>query len=160
MKWFLGDVWPLVASRNPELTVTIVGSHMPASLKAMASVNVTMAGFIPDLDALLKTARISIAPLRYGAGVKGKINQAMAWGIPVVATTVAAEGMGLEQDKDLLVVDSPEAFAKAIVDLCSDEALWNGLAENGRRNVSENFSRARARAVLEELLPRQRCAST
>ena len=160
VKWFLGDVWPLVASRNPELTVTIVGSHMPASLKAMASVNVTMAGFTPDLDALLKTARISIAPLRYGAGVKGKINQAMAWGIPVVATTVAAEGMGLEQDKDLLVVDSPEAFAKAIVDLCSDEALWNRLAENGRRNVAENFSRARARAVLEELLPRQRCAKT
>ena len=162
VKWFLDEVWPLVTSRDPELTVTIVGSHMPASLKAMAmaSKNVTMAGFVPDLDALLKTARISIAPLRYGAGVKGKINQAMAWGIPVVATTVAAEGMGLEHDKDLLVTDSPEAFAKAIVDLYVDETRWNRLAENGRRNVAENFSRERARAVLEELLPWQRCART
>lgn len=160
VKWFLAEVWPLVSSRNPELTVTIVGSHMPDGLKAMAGKNVTMAGFVADLDSLLKAARISIAPLRYGAGVKGKMNQAMAWGIPVVATSVAAEGMGLQHGRDLLVADSPEAFAEAIVDLCSDEARWNHIAEHGRRNVAENFSRERARAVLEELLPRQRCAMT
>lgn len=153
MKWFLAEIWPLVLSQHPDMTVTIVGSHMPDALKAMAGPGVDMRGFVPDIDPLLKSVRVSIAPLRYGAGVKGKINQAMAWGIPVVATPMAAEGMELVEGEQILVVaENAQDFANAIARLYFDEALWNRLSAGGRENVERNFSRTIARDVLAELL--------
>jgi glycosyltransferase involved in cell wall biosynthesis len=84
--------------------------------------------------------------------VKGKVNQAMAFGLPVVATTTAIEGMNLRDGKNVLVGDSPSAFAKAIVQLYKDEDLWNILADGGKSNVSQIFSKQVARDTLSHLL--------
>lgn len=152
VNWFVNEVWPLVQHQQPDITLTIVGSNMPGFIRELSAPNVVVAGFVENIDPLLDAARISIAPLRYGAGVKGKVNQAMACGLPVIATTVAAEGMDLNDGEDLLIADSPQAFADAVLRLYNNEQLWNHLAEGGKRNIEANFSRGRAKRTLAELV--------
>ena len=94
VNWFVGEVWPAVRARLPGVELSIVGSNMPAAIRDLAVAGVRVLGYVEDIDPLLDAARISIAPLRYGAGVKGKINQAMAFGLPVVADTDGSGGHG------------------------------------------------------------------
>ena len=72
--------------------------------------------------------------------MKGKIGEAMAWGLPVVTTTIGAEGMDLQDGKDALIGDTPEDFADQIIDLCEDADLWNSIARNGRARVQREWS--------------------
>ena len=132
--------------------MTLVGSHMPDAIKALDGNGIRALGFVEDVEPLLDHARVSLAPLRYGAGVKGKINQAMACGLPVVATTVAAEGMGLIYEEELLVTDTPQGMADAIIRLNGDEKLWRKISEGGYDNVRRHFSRRAARTALESIL--------
>ena len=90
--------------------------------------------------------------MRYGAGVKGKVNQAMSFGLPVVATTPSIEGMHLKPGSDVLIGDDAQAFADAVVRAYQDQALWEQLAAGGRDNVSRHFSREIATAAIVELL--------
>ena len=94
---------------------------------------------------------IAIAPLRYGAGVKGKINLSMAHGQPVVATSCAVEGMHMRNGEEVLVADDPQAFADAVVRLYQDEALWNALASNGLDSVAAHFSLDAARETVRNV---------
>jgi glycosyltransferase involved in cell wall biosynthesis len=89
--------------------------------------------------------------LRFGAGVKGKVNLSMAHGQPVVATSCAVEGMYLRDEADVLVADQAQAFADAVVRLYQDEALWNRLAANGLENIRRYFSLDAARAVVNRV---------
>mgnify|MGYP000258116899 CR=1 FL=1 len=152
VQWFVQEVWPIVHAAAPEMRVRIVGSQMPAKLQNLDVSGVEMLGFVQDLDDLLSQSRISIAPLRYGAGVKGKINQAMAHGLPVVATSMAVEGMNLLHEKHVLVADTPQDFARELLRLYSDEALWNALVINGKENIRRTFSREIAKKTLNQLL--------
>jgi O-antigen biosynthesis protein len=158
VRWFLLEVWPLVHAELPDVRVRIVGSRMPESLRALEGPGIELLGFVEDITPLLRDSRLSIAPLRYGAGVKGKINQAMAWGLPVVATGVAVEGMNLVSGEDVVLGDSASAFAAAVVALYRDPALWARVAAGGRQNVEQHFSRACARSVLKGLLEARRPA--
>ena len=142
--WYITEVLPHVRRALPDVTTTIVGSNMPESLKALACDGVDIKGFVENTEPLLLNARVSIAPLRFGAGIKGKINEAMKYGIPVVATVCAVEGMHLMPEADVLVSDDPEAFAQAIVRAYSDEALWKKLSQGGLQNVQRHFSMAAA----------------
>jgi O-antigen biosynthesis protein len=95
--------------------------------------------------------KLSVAPLRFGAGVKGKINQSMAFGVPVVATSVAVDGTELRDREDILVADDPQNFAEALIELYESEELWNRLSENGVRKTRELYSVEAAREKLEFL---------
>jgi GT2 family glycosyltransferase/glycosyltransferase involved in cell wall biosynthesis len=148
VEFFLDEVLPLVVRRLPDLEVHIVGSNMPASLQARGGDHVHMHGYVPELDELYARIRLTIAPLRYGAGVKGKVNQSMAHGVPVVATTAASEGMYLVHEHDVLIADDAVAFAHAIIRLHEDEALWLRISQEGTRNIENHFSFA---AVKREL---------
>jgi glycosyltransferase involved in cell wall biosynthesis len=90
--------------------------------------------------------------LRYGAGVKGKVNQSLAHGLPAVITSQAAEGMHLVDGESALIADEPADFAAAIVRLYGDEALWRRLSAGGLRVMEEHFSFAAARRAIEELV--------
>ena len=138
--WYITEVLPLVRKALPDVITTIVGSNMPSSLKALACDGVDIKGFVENTEPLLLNARVSIAPLRFGAGIKGKINEAMKFGIPVVATACAVEGMHLVPEADVLVSDDPQAFAHAIVRAYTDEALWAQLSQGGLQNVRRHFS--------------------
>ncbi|CAF2120977.1 unnamed protein product [Rotaria magnacalcarata] len=107
-----------------------------------------------DLQHMYSKTRVAIAPLRVGAGVKGKINQAMKLGVPIVATPIAVEGMNVNDGQDCLVADSPRDFARSIISLFQDCHLWERLSHGGYNNVIEHFSTKRAERALINLLSR------
>jgi glycosyltransferase involved in cell wall biosynthesis len=109
-------------------------------------------GYVEDLTPLFRRARVFVAPLRYGAGVKGKVGQSMAQGLPIVATRVAAEGMNAVVGKDLLVADEPAAFAAAVIRLLDDDTLWLQLRANGKELIRQTQSIEAARIKLGNIL--------
>jgi glycosyltransferase involved in cell wall biosynthesis len=125
---------------------------MPATLKQYRSRQIQTIGFVDDPEPWFAKARVFIAPLRYGAGMKGKIGQSLSLGLPVVTTSVGAEGMHLEDGKNVLLADHPRDFAEAVVRLYRDAALWHALARNGREHVASHFSEIVARESLRRLL--------
>ena len=150
--WFARDVFSRIRAVRPTLEFHCIGGDVPNEIARLADIpGVRIHGHVPDLQHLLDGTRVSVAPLRYGAGVKGKVNQAMAHGLPVVATTAAVEGMHLQEGDDVLVADDAAAFADAVLRLHEDEALWARLSANGRDNVARHFSLDAARVVVREL---------
>jgi GT2 family glycosyltransferase/glycosyltransferase involved in cell wall biosynthesis len=154
MQWFVREVFPLVLAHAPQIKLNIIGSKIVDAVRELASENVIVHGYVEDIAPFMDGCRISIAPLRVGAGVKGKVNMAMSYGLPVVATATAVEGMHVETGRDVLVADSPVDFADAVLRLYDDEALWNMLSANGLANVSSHFSFDAAREALAGILPR------
>jgi glycosyltransferase involved in cell wall biosynthesis len=121
-------------------------------LGVLAGEHVIVHGFVADLMPYMDGCRVSVAPLRYGAGVKGKVNMAMSCGLPVVATPAAVEGMHVESGTDVLVAVDAAAFAAETVRLYRDEALWSRLSAHGLANVERHFSFAAARTALQRIL--------
>jgi glycosyltransferase involved in cell wall biosynthesis len=150
-RYFVTEIWPRVRARLGAVTVYLVGSNPPPEVEALAGENVVVTGYVPDLAPYFERCRLSLAPLRFGAGVKGKINSSMSHGLPVVATPIAVEGMHLRDGEDVLVADGADAFADAVVRLYRDEALWSRLSENGLDNVAEHFSVEAARNALRRV---------
>jgi GT2 family glycosyltransferase/glycosyltransferase involved in cell wall biosynthesis len=131
VQYFVGEVMPLLRAQVPGVRFHIVGSQPPASVLALAGADVIVHGFVDNIAPLLDGMRVSVAPLRYGAGIKGKIGSAMAQGLPVVATPLAAEGMSLTDGVNILVADGAAALADRIAALYHDEALWNRVSAAG-----------------------------
>lgn len=150
--WYVEQVLPVLRRKNAGIVTTIIGSNVPPSLQKLAADDFVIAGFVPDLSPFYHDTRLSISPLRYGAGVKGKVNIAMQYGVPVVATTPSVEGMYLQADVDVLRADDAEAFADAMILANADAALWESLRANGLRNIETYFSRDTAARALGGLL--------
>ncbi|NII10040.1 glycosyltransferase [Oleiagrimonas sp. C23AA] len=150
--WLVAAVMPALRRRQAGIVLHLVGDMPEARRKALAADDVIAHGRVDDLRPLLDTCRLSVAPLRFGAGVKGKINTAMSHGLPVVATTMAAEGMGLIDGQDVCLADDADALAEAIVRVHEDAALWQRLSEGGLTNIQAHFSEAAAAATLAEAL--------
>ena len=141
VRWFVEEVFPLVRAGEPAIRFHCIGGHVPPLVQALAAhEGVLVHGHVPDIGPYMRGCRIALAPLRYGAGVKGKINLSMAHAQPVVATSVAVEGMHLRDGHDVLVGDDAEAFAAAVLRLYGDESLWQRLAIHGQENVRRHFS--------------------
>jgi GT2 family glycosyltransferase/glycosyltransferase involved in cell wall biosynthesis len=161
--FFVEKIYPLVRERLPDAKFYIVGDKAPPDVVALADEDIVVTGSQRDVRQLFDSVRLSVAPLRFGAGVKGKINQSMAFGVPVVATSLAVEGMELTDHEDVLVADEPEDFARALIELYESEELWNRLSENGIKKTKESYSVDAARRKLTYLfsdehigLPRER----
>lgn len=152
VEWFVREVFPLVRAELPEVNLHVIGSKVPDTIRALADEHVLVHGYVEDIAPYMDGCRISVAPLRYGAGVKGKVNMAMSYGLPVVATSAAVEGMHVRAGEDVLVADEAAAFAAHVVRLHRDEALWNRLSANGLDNVERHFSFAAAREALRQVL--------
>jgi glycosyltransferase involved in cell wall biosynthesis len=148
VQFLIEDIMPIVYELNPEIELLLIGSNMPEAIKSVSAPNITVLGFVDDLTPLLHSAKMSVAPLRYGAGVKGKINQSMSYGLPVVATTTAAEGMNLVHEVDVLIADEAEQFADQICRLYSSESLWQTISDNSTVNIDKYFSVSTARDQL------------
>lgn len=158
VRYFAEAMWPSFSERFPGAKCFIVGSRMPDALKQFGeSAGLTMIGFVEDLVPYLRSCRVSISPLRYGAGIKGKVNQALSYGLPVVATSLSVEGMNVRPGIDVMVADDPVAFVDAISALYSDDALWSGLSRNGICTIEAQFSSEVARSALTKMfqLPSQ-----
>lgn len=151
--WFVASVFPLVRTQLPGVRFHCIGGDVPDDIAALAAQpGVLVHGHVPDITPYMDGARIAVAPLRYGAGVKGKVNLSMAHGQPVVATACAIEGMHLHAGEDVLVADGAQAFADAVVSAYRDEALWQRLSANGLLNVERHFSLDAGREVVRRVL--------
>ncbi len=153
IRWFVQTIWPQVLESRPDEQLYVVGSNVTPDVSALASVRgVNVIGFVEDLDSFLDLRRVSIAPLRYGAGAKGKVAGSLARGVPTVCTPMAAEGMGLEPGVDVLIGETPEAFTRCILALLVDDRQWEQLSRAGLVYAGNVTSRARAHQRIHEIL--------
>jgi GT2 family glycosyltransferase/glycosyltransferase involved in cell wall biosynthesis/serine/threonine protein kinase len=155
VKYFAADVMPLLREKLPGVQFYVVGSKPPVDLNEIASNDIVITGYVSELTSLLDKMRVSVAPLRYGAGIKGKIGSAMVVGLPVVATSLAVEGMSLTHGENILVADGAEAIADSIAKIYLDETLWNRISTNGlifaRKTWGPEPSWATLAAILASL---------
>lgn len=150
--WLVESIMPLVWEQIPDLRLTLVGSHPPPMIRQLASARVEVTGWVPEIQPYLDRSRLSVAPLRFGAGVKGKITQCLAAGLPTVATELATEGMPIEAGRDIIVGEGSEGLARAIVGAYSDQGAWHRLAVSSRDAASKHFSFDAARQSVGNLL--------
>lgn len=140
--WFLREVWPRIQAQGFPDRFIVAGANLPSEITAPASDKIDVRGYVADLGPLFDACRLSIAPLRFGAGIKGKIISSLSYSLPVVASSIAVEGMGLQHEKDVLVADAPDEMAHQILRLYGDAELWRRLAENGYETFHTRFSEA------------------
>jgi glycosyltransferase involved in cell wall biosynthesis len=142
VRWLVNEILPLIRRRVPHVRLTIIGQQPPPDVEAMASDSLRVLGHVPDIQPLLQESWVSVAPLRYGAGIKGKVGEAMAFGLPVVTTSVGAEGFGVTPGVHLLVADSAPAFAEATVTLLTDAQRHEEVSRQGRAFIEAHYSEA------------------
>ena len=140
VKYFCQDVLPLVHKKHPAVKVRIAGANPPDELKRLAGPYVEFLGFVPSVTPCLQESYISIAPLRFGAGMKGKIGEAMAHGLPVVTTSIGIQGLDLKHGENIMIGDTPGEFADSILELITDEHLHARISGNGMNYIKANFT--------------------
>jgi GT2 family glycosyltransferase len=151
ISWFVTDILPLL-STDVTPTLTILGAQQQGVLEDLAHAHLHWPGYVPDVTPYFDGARVFVAPLRFGAGMKGKIGMAMALGLPVVTTPVGAEGMGLVDGTHALIADSEEDFAAAVAHLQKDDELWRHLAAEARALAAQHWSPEKMRDRLHDVL--------
>lgn len=151
VRWYVEEIDPLLPAEG-DYRLTALGSDPPDELLGKASDRLHIPGFLPDVANYFRRARVFVAPLRYGAGMKGKIGHAMAFGVPVVATKVGAEGMGLVDGQHVLIADDALSFAAAVERLYSDPVLWQTLSTNAFERVRTHWTPAAMADRLRDLL--------
>jgi glycosyltransferase involved in cell wall biosynthesis len=137
MRWFLGEVYPLIQAELPEVHLTITGDH--ANLPLPPAENMVLTGFVEDVRPHLASAWTSLSPIRLGGGTRLKILEAMALRVPVVTTTKGVEGIDARHDEHLLIADTPRDFAQAVLRVLQNPELRQWLGDNGYRFVSEKY---------------------
>ena len=157
VRYFIIEVWPLIHTRIPGVKFYIIGANPPEEIQNLASPNVIVLGHVDDLSGFFNGFRLSIAPIRYGAGIKGKVLHSLGYGLPVVASSIAIEGTGLIDNEQILVADTPQAFADDVVRLYNEEELWRKLSQNGLLFFKENYSFEVGRRNLVELMKSLNC---
>jgi sugar transferase (PEP-CTERM/EpsH1 system associated) len=137
--YFVKTTWPLIHARRPELRLAIVGAQPPDQIRALASDNVVVTGTVDDVRPYYHSALVSVVPLRVGGGTRLKVLEAMAAGTPVVSTTLGGEGLAITHGKDILIADTPEAMADAVVTMQANSPQRQELIANARRLVETRY---------------------
>ncbi|MFV2044119.1 MAG: glycosyltransferase [Anaerolineales bacterium] len=152
VRWFANEVLPFVWQDIPDATLTIVGKNPPRDIQRMerhAGGSIHVTGYVDDLDPYLEKAALMVVPVRAGGGMRVRILEGLARGIPMVTTTVGLEGIEAIPEREILVADEPAEFARSVVRLIRDEQLRNSLARRGQTLIERKYDR---RIALEPLL--------
>lgn len=150
--YFCEDILPRIRKVIPGVRFTIVGSNPPPQIMDLSNDFITVTGYVRSTTPYLQKSYVSVAPLRYGAGMKGKIGEAMAHGLPVVTTSVGAEGMGLSDRENILIADTPENFSNSVIELMLNNSLHNTIKINAMEHMEKEFSFERINVQIEYLL--------
>ncbi|MCL5023586.1 MAG: glycosyltransferase [Nitrospirae bacterium] len=152
MIFYANEIMPLLQKQLPGIKIYVIGGNPDKKLRELKSEDVVLTGFVKDLLPYFEKCRIYCAPLRYGAGVKGKIIEAMSYGLPVVTTPVGAEGLGADNDEHMLIADEKERIVEHILKLYNDKSLWKKLSWNSREYVAARFSQDSFREKVKGLM--------
>lgn len=153
INWFLDAIYPLIKARLPEVRCTLIGARPPESIieRAKADPSLTVTGYVDDPLPYLQDASMMIVPLKAGGGMRVKILNALAQGIPMVTTTVGCEGIAVTPDKDILIADEPASFAEASLRLLTDADLNQRISQNGRDMVMRRYDYREAVKPLDDI---------
>jgi GT2 family glycosyltransferase/uncharacterized coiled-coil DUF342 family protein len=152
-RWLVEDILPRVHARVPQVRLQLVGSNPTDEVSALSSDQIAVLGYVDDatLESMYRSARVVVAPLRFGAGVKLKVLEAMAHGVPLATTSVGTQGLpGLGEV--IPVSDHPDQIADAIIVLLLDDARWRNVSEGASSYIREHFSVATMKTALKALL--------
>jgi glycosyltransferase involved in cell wall biosynthesis len=140
--WFAERAFPRVLEHAPEASFTIVGKNPPEVVESLPQRvrNIHVTGYVPDPGPYLKQAAAFIVPLHAGGGMRVKIVDAWGWGLPIVSTTIGAEGIEVRDSENILLADTPEDFAAAVLHLLKEPAAGERLRANGRAWVEERYN--------------------
>ena len=150
--WFAKEVMPLIRLKLPYVEFHIAGSNVPDEIRELESPSVHVCGYVENLSDLYQNFRVFVAPLRYGAGVKGKIISSLYYGVPVVATSIGNEGINLVNEDQALIGNTPQEFADLVCKIYLDTNLWVHMSRKGKEFINENFSNQVAKKIILEAL--------
>ncbi|HUQ94611.1 MAG TPA: glycosyltransferase family 4 protein [Bryobacteraceae bacterium] len=153
IQWFVREILPLIQAKLPSTTFAIAGRKPSAKVQALAGPGILVTGTVPDVRPWLWGSKLSIVPLRIGGGTRLKIYESMAARIPVVSTTVGAEGLETQDGGNIALADSPAAFAGRCVELLDSAAAREKMAQRGWEMVAAKYSWESVTAQFESLLP-------
>ena len=152
MVWFVKKILPIIQKSLPGIELTILGSNPSKTLLDLQSNTVTVPGFIDDVSPYFHNARLFVSPLRFGAGVKGKITQAISFGLPIVGTDMSVEGTNMNPGVDCLTAETATDFAAAVVKLYTDQKLWEKTQKHELKTYNDYFSEEAGLAALKDAL--------
>jgi glycosyltransferase involved in cell wall biosynthesis len=153
-EWFVRQVLPLIRKRKPDCSVIMAGRKPTRAVLDLAGADsgIRVTGTVPDVRPYLWGAAVSIVPLRIGGGTRLKVFESMAAGVPVVSTTIGAEGLPVEPGTQILIADDPASFAECCVRLMEDPDAHARMAQEARQMVTSRFSWEAAAREFERLL--------
>ena len=152
MRFFCHEVLPLILAQEPAVIFRVVGTVTLPELNESLVQSVERLGFVADTRPYLESSLISVAPLRFGGGMKGKVGEAMSLGLPVVSTSTGAEGFGIEPGREALVADDAQGFADATVKLIREPELRNKIARAGWQFIRDHYSDVAVRKRVDRLV--------
>jgi glycosyltransferase involved in cell wall biosynthesis len=149
--WFLKNVWPKVLERKNDVQLIVAGKKIPQWLKDFQVKNVRFYSDVPDTKELYHQYAITIVPLLAGSGIRVRIIEGMAYGKCIVSTSIGAEGIPCEHNKNIIIADTPEDFAQEILDLLDDPNKVKSIQQEARKFAEENFSKEKVYLPLVKL---------
>lgn len=152
VQYFVTSVMPLLTKSLPGVRLRVFGSAIPEQLHELASERVVIEGYAKSLDQVFGTARLFVAPLLSGAGIKGKVLDALSYGVPSVLSPIAAEGTGIRHGQEALIAQDPTEWAAQITALYNDKPRWQALSQAGTRLIESDYSFEVGRKVLQNAL--------
>ncbi len=150
--WFIQKVLPFILINNSNVKLNVIGKADKELVENFSSRNVVFHGFVDDLEKVMGKGKVFVSPLRYGSGMKVKVITAMYRGLPIVTTSVGAEGIELVDGSNAFISDDAESFAKSVVRLISDKLTWDLFSTNSRKLAKENYSWERVFKNVEDVI--------
>ena len=156
VNWFIREVYPLIRRERPDVQFDVVGSRPPDDLVALneAGLGISVTGYVADPTPYFQRAALMVVPLRAGGGMRVKILNALAQGIPIVSTTLGHEGIAVTPGQDILVGDTAESFAAKVLQVLNDPDLGSRLATSGRRMAEQTYDYRYACRPLDDVYAR------
>jgi O-antigen biosynthesis protein len=153
----LDAILPDLLEDIPDIRLNVVGGSVLRAILERQSANFVAHGFVEDIAPFFAKSRVFVAPLRFGGGMKGKVGEAMSFGVPVVTTNIGAEGIGLVDGQNALIADDPASFAASVKRVYHNKEMWQTLSDNGldliAKNLSPESAEKRIREALDAALP-------
>ncbi len=149
--WLCGSIMPLIWAQYPDMRLTLLGSNPPTQVKNLQNSRVIVTGYIHDIEPYFLNHRVFVAPLRYGAGIKGKVGQSLSYGLPIVSTSIGVEGFDLTHELEAMIADKAEDFANSILAVYENIDSWEALSQAGIKSI-DRYSPAHIENSLKFLI--------